>query len=518
MRNPKHDGVEALALGNDDEKQIHIEEVFDMTAIDLAARTAFERALQRHPADRFHDRHERRQTVRNYAHAVAEGLRSRMGDTTNRTLTRVSDEHVDQAGASKGVARVANQDLLDDTIDDASSSSPLKILDAQDLLNQADPEALIHGICPTRGVVVVHADSGAGKTFLALDVSCAITMGEPWQGRAVKPGPILYLAAEGQAGLKDRVRAWMTRHCGEEPLLRMKFLLQPLDPLGADFENLLQELLQWPHAPVLIVIDTWSACLAVGGHDEDKARDVGRALAALQRFVTELGATVWILHHQGHVALGRARGSSALRAAADTEIALKRQGDVIVVSNTKQRDLPQFADFALRLCVQELDDGRSSCVLDPAPPPRKTGKSETHAGLSTNAEKALAALRSRRDGATYSAWQESSEVAERSFARVRTELVKGDYVVKLGEGKGALYRIADKGRDRCHHRQIAANGSDDSDQDDCHQLPHSSRGGSSGGNGSAVGVTDPPEEVFFPADRSAASPDEDAGSNDKVER
>jgi hypothetical protein len=51
---------------------------------------------------------------------------------------------------------------------------------------------------------------GHGKSFAALDMAGHVSLGQNWHGHATKRGPVLYIAAEGVAGLRQRVRAWET--------------------------------------------------------------------------------------------------------------------------------------------------------------------------------------------------------------------------------------------------------------------------------------------------------------------
>src|SRR5439155_17182506 len=88
-----------------------------------------------------------------------------------------------------------------------------------------------------------------------------------------------------------------------------------------------------PERPVLIIIDTLARCL-VGG-DENSAKDMGIAIAALDRLRAELGCSVLVVHHTGHANEERERGSSALRAAVDTLLVLRAAGSVITLKCAK---------------------------------------------------------------------------------------------------------------------------------------------------------------------------------------
>jgi RecA-family ATPase len=116
----------------------------------------------------------------------------------------------------------------------------------------------------------------------------------------------------------------------------------------------------------LIVIDTFAR--SIPGGNENDAQDVGRAVNAADRIRTATGACVGFIHHAGKDTSKGARGSSALRAAADTEILTDGQTGTRTVAVTKQRDLPAGGRFAFELRQVVLgtdEDGETvtSCVV-----------------------------------------------------------------------------------------------------------------------------------------------------------
>ncbi|WP_185803976.1 AAA family ATPase [Pontivivens nitratireducens] len=54
---------------------------------------------------------------------------------------------------------------------------------------------------------MLYGPSNAGKTFVALDIAMHIAAGQPWRGLRVNGGPVLYIAAEGGAGIRNRLAA-----------------------------------------------------------------------------------------------------------------------------------------------------------------------------------------------------------------------------------------------------------------------------------------------------------------------
>src|SRR5687768_8990587 len=78
------------------------------------------------------------------------------------------------------------------------------------------PTWLIDGVLPASGEVMVYGAPGEGKSFLALDWALSVATGKDWQGRRVRAGPVIYVVAEGAAGLIRRTVAWMKRNTVEE--------------------------------------------------------------------------------------------------------------------------------------------------------------------------------------------------------------------------------------------------------------------------------------------------------------
>ena len=82
------------------------------------------------------------------------------------------------------------------------------------------------------GMALIYGSPGAGKSFLALDIALRIAAGWTIDGRAVKQGPVIYVAAEGQTGMRNRIAAF-EKHFAIET--RLPFVLVPcavdlLDP------------------------------------------------------------------------------------------------------------------------------------------------------------------------------------------------------------------------------------------------------------------------------------------------
>lgn len=91
-----------------------------------------------------------------------------------------------------------------------ASGTPVErftLLDDATLENLPALVWLLHRIIPRRALFMIFGQPGSMKTFLALLLAFHIALGREFHGRAVERGPVIFVAAEGAAGLSLRVRA-----------------------------------------------------------------------------------------------------------------------------------------------------------------------------------------------------------------------------------------------------------------------------------------------------------------------
>ena len=123
--------------------------------------------------------------------------------------------------------------------------------------------------------------------------------------------------------------------------------------------------------PRLIIIDTLA--MAMSGGDENRTQDITVVVENMKRIQQALGCHIMVLHHPGKDETRGARGSSALHAASDTVLELKKNKDAVCVRAVKQRDME--GDKELNFKVQKVvigedDDGDelSSAVIEETGP------------------------------------------------------------------------------------------------------------------------------------------------------
>jgi phage/plasmid primase-like uncharacterized protein len=224
------------------------------------------------------------------------------------------------------------------------------LIPADDFSAQPTPISwLVKGWLQDRALIMVHGPSGGGKTFLVLDWVLHMAAGrEEWNGRRVRPGPVVYLAGEGHQGLRGRVAAWKQHH-------RVSRLEMWLSRGGCDLNTreglrkVVDAVRELPVTPAVIVVDTLHRFL---NGDENKAQDAKTMLDACAELMAAFDCAVVLVHHTGvsDEAQHRARGSSAWRGALDIEVSVVPQDNGIMqVVQRKSKDAELAEDVTVEL-------------------------------------------------------------------------------------------------------------------------------------------------------------------------
>jgi hypothetical protein len=241
----------------------------------------------------------------------------------------------------------------------------------------------------------------------------------------------------------------------------VRFITEPVNLLqSGDVAALLSALRGLPDPPILLIVDTLARCML--GGDENSARDMGIAIGALDAIRAALGCAMIVVHHTGKSAETE-RGSSALRAAADTMFSLKRDGELLTVVIDKQKNAVDGGELRGRLVRIELPDGTSSCMVD-------ADSSSTPTTLGESARKALRALAELFDenGATFSEWLRNATVPETTVRRLLREVfIPAGYVTPPSppKSRGGKYQITAAGKAALSANTATVNGGDFTPQD-----------------------------------------------------
>jgi putative DNA primase/helicase len=197
-------------------------------------------------------------------------------------------------------------------------NSRYKLISAPDFAKLPASDWLIKGVFPTTGLACVYGDSGAGKSFLCLDLAFAISTGSNWFDHPVKSAPVVYLALEASTGLVQRLNAWK-QHRGQELPSTCQILdddFDLTDPKGVE------QLAAILPPDCVIFIDTLNR--ASGNADENSSKDMSAILKAAQCLQKSTNGLVVLIHHTGKNASAGPRGHSSLYAALDSCMLVKR--------------------------------------------------------------------------------------------------------------------------------------------------------------------------------------------------
>ncbi len=206
--------------------------------------------------------------------------------------------------------------------------------------NIGEPDWLIDK-CIERGTVTsIFGAAKSGKSFIAIDMACAVASGRTFYGYKTKPATVLYLAGEGFTGVGRRIKSHEQHYdysLKNKPLLVSNRGTRIGD--NEDFKNL-QEVcraIQEEHGSIgMIIVDTLARNY---GLNENSTEDMNKFIQHIDDLKEEFNASIIIVHHTGHGSGARSRGSSVLPAALDYEFKVdrdKNSDDAAMLVSLKQ--------------------------------------------------------------------------------------------------------------------------------------------------------------------------------------
>jgi len=206
------------------------------------------------------------------------------------------------------------------------------LIRGDEILDIPPRQSLVGDLLHQDSLAAIYGAPGAGKSLLALDIGLSVATRQPWQGREVIDGPVLYIAAEDPPGIAQRARAWRSRHGELGRSAWLKRAVHLLDPYAVtELCDLVARV-----APALVVVDTLARCMS--GADENSVKDMGAVVEALDRIRMVLGSCVLAVHHSGKDSARGMRGHTSLLAGLDTVIACTRTHTGITAVVDKQKN------------------------------------------------------------------------------------------------------------------------------------------------------------------------------------
>jgi len=251
------------------------------------------------------------------------------------------------------------------------------------------PDELVQDVLTAGDFSVLYGDANSGKTFLVIDMACAMARGIPWMGKQTERGLVLYLAAESPASVRGRLQAYQQHHGAKVP--NFAIAQSPIDLFGSDGDtNKLIQLVRMLEAqrqlPVRLIVGDTLARLSAGAN-ENASQDMGLVFKRCDRIRTECKAHFLLIHHSGKNAAAGSRGWSGIRGNIDTEIEVTDLPAGRCCEITKQRDLSSkghrigFRLETVTLGTTKWGAPATSCVVLPADAPAKqAGKRVSEVG------------------------------------------------------------------------------------------------------------------------------------------
>lgn len=218
---------------------------------------------------------------------------------------------------------------------------------------------LVKRVLPADSMGMLFGGPDTFKSFIALDAALHVAHGLPWLGCKTVKGPVIYIAAEGGASLWNRIDAWHRARNLRWQDIDFKVVRVPVD-LAVNAWRVVNAAKVLGVVPVLVAVDTFSQTYA---GDENAANEIAAYLREVgSRFRALWRCCVLLLHHTGHAATERPRGSSAMHGNLDFLIGAQRDEREMMatISCMKQKDGERFSDATFSLAVRTLgtdDDG-----------------------------------------------------------------------------------------------------------------------------------------------------------------
>lgn len=238
--------------------------------------------------------------------------------------------------------------------------SNIELLTIDELKNSNKFKWLVKNLIPENGLVCMHGIPGCGKTFMALDIGLHITHGIKWNDMKVKKGIVYYIVAEGISGIYNRIKAWHDYH--NKDINDAKLFIIEMNKhclhkreFSDDFIKLAKaQESKYGIKNKLIIIDT--LVYALDGLVENSSTDVNKLIKELLYINSVLKTTNMLIHHSNK-SNNQIRGSSAILAALDTSISLKRNNTKVNLEVDKQKDgVKMNINFSIEL-------SNDSCII-----------------------------------------------------------------------------------------------------------------------------------------------------------
>lgn len=320
---------------------------------------------------------------------------------------------------------------------------------------------VVENLLPASGTACIFGRSGAGKTFLVIDLMLAIARGDhEWFGRRIMQRPVVYLALEGEAGIRDRLNANIMGSGREIPddftVIYRQFNISSAEQQEAMVEAIKRLNLNNP----VIVVDTLTR--AASGLDLNGPKDMGAVISSSDDLQRRLGGLVISVYHssmKGGAENSDATelGHSSYRGSLDASIfvfcgkANNKYWSAKKVKDASEGDAEPFHLGVAEVRRNQWDNPKTSCYVIPGESPVKGfcgiyGKSAQdlkeirHNAAMDQVEKFLIS-KLKADSPEYYCRSDLEAQRERLFCSARTSISRQELRDALTDMEGPKGRI-----------------------------------------------------------------------------
>lgn len=171
---------------------------------------------------------------------------------------------------------------------------------------------------PRRGRCLIYAPAKTGKSYLCLQLSRCVGVGEPFLGLTTVQGTVLYTQFElGEEILRRRLLETGREY--SNVWVGTTFSMKLDSEVGQRQLRTAMSAVE----PAVLILDPWYKTLR---GDENEATDVIRILDFLDELIESFDCSLVIIHHAGKDLSKRGRGSSVLEDWVDSYIQMTRTG------------------------------------------------------------------------------------------------------------------------------------------------------------------------------------------------
>ena len=254
----------------------------------------------------------------------------------------------------------------------AAKPNKFKFESVADILanfNPAGDEWLVKRVIPRVGVGTIFGLSMAFKSFATIDIGGHVANGWPWGDRKTLQGAVVYVAAEGAAGVRKRIVGFhqYNRERGSSP--KAPFHMTEVAPnLGTgqdDLKELIAAIEVYSPKPAFVVLDT--AAASMGGADEN-GQGMAQLLINAIALSNHFACFILIVHHVGLSDDQRMRGWSGLKCGIDVELLCERKPETMVTTLTVKKLKDEETNLQLSLSMDRIvlghdEDGEEVSTL-----------------------------------------------------------------------------------------------------------------------------------------------------------